>query len=707
MKATPPRIAPLALLLALALATLLIGCEPDPTTPPGGQQPAWDIGVATDTGGGGQDAGPTTGQDSGAPVQNDVGSAPDAGDPAGKTTWTVFVYGHADHNLSPSLVKDMAEMNAATFGPHIKVIVLADWDASAAKEQGVPFPSGSEWYRVLGGGQPLKPWTTVAEQNLDDPKVLTAAIQSAFGSNKADRYGLLLWDHGGAWSGGYGGDSANGTGHGQGMDAETLAGAIKAGLDGAGITGSRPLEFLSFDTCLMAGVEIAAPLQDLAKVYIANAEIDYGDGWDYKGVLNYLNANPDADALTFAKQEVAIWDAHHKAAGIDDKLIRSHVALDMTAWADFSKAFRALSDAIYDSQTFSFELFGLSTFNALPVYSSVVGDPTQTSLLRDVGLFLDGMWGLADDDAVSDAADVVRKTMDKLIIGSSQGDIRKAQRGVHMLLGLAKQTTDKVLSAYGSKAKTWDQAAEWSSTMSEIVKANDGKPPTVQTLMDVPSKPTAADPPTLTFSTADKDVAMVDISLLAAHPENPTQLFILGTMAMGAIEPGTFNFGWSGEVLGMGKNSQDFVPVSPRPWLIAGTKSGDFQAPLLGIPGLVKASDGSKLVGTLLFGSDEMSASKFAFGEGTQASVLPLKSLAAMDPKVTFVPILVVVDANTGATQTIEAGAGVVVPKDGKLPLLIDKAPAGKYVLALTTTDVWGNQSFSGEALELTGPVAD
>ena len=42
----------------------------------------------------------------------------------------------------------------------------------------------------------------------------------------------------------------------------------------------------------MAGAEVAFEFSTLADVYIANAEIDYGDGWDYDGVLDPPVAQP-------------------------------------------------------------------------------------------------------------------------------------------------------------------------------------------------------------------------------------------------------------------------------------------------------------------------------------------------------------------------------------------------------------------------------
>src|SRR5215470_6832433 len=182
----------------------------------------------------------------------------------GAPSWTVFVYGHADHNLSASLVKDMAEMSKATLSPDFQLVVMADWNASQMDADGKNYPSGSEWYRIRGGGQPPELLETVAEQNLDDPAVLEASVTKAFRDFPADRYGLILWDHGGAWEGGYGSDTQNGTNEmPTAMPAPQLAGAVDRALKTVGLDGPRPLEFFAFDTCLMGGAEVVSELENV------------------------------------------------------------------------------------------------------------------------------------------------------------------------------------------------------------------------------------------------------------------------------------------------------------------------------------------------------------------------------------------------------------------------------------------------------------
>ena len=114
------------------------------------------------------------------------------GDDKSDPTWTVFIYGHADHNLSASLVNDMAEMSKARLSDNFQLVVMADWDSSQMSAEGDNYPSGTEWYRVAGNGKPPELLESEGEQNLDDPAVLQASIEKAFTKFPADRYGLIL-----------------------------------------------------------------------------------------------------------------------------------------------------------------------------------------------------------------------------------------------------------------------------------------------------------------------------------------------------------------------------------------------------------------------------------------------------------------------------------------------------------------------------------
>src|SRR5688572_1309199 len=183
----------------------------------GGSGGSGDSGGSGGSGGSGDSGGSSAGGSSaGGSGGSGGGTAPglDDLDPAGEAEWTIFVYGHGDHNLSNSLLKDLTEMTRADLGEpgEVNVLILTDWDASQTiANTGDPFPEGIQLFRIPGGGAEFEVVAEGPERNLDDPAILTSVVRDVFENFPARRRGVVLWNHGGAWSGGFGSDTENGT----------------------------------------------------------------------------------------------------------------------------------------------------------------------------------------------------------------------------------------------------------------------------------------------------------------------------------------------------------------------------------------------------------------------------------------------------------------------------------------------------------------
>jgi len=673
------------------------------STSKGGSSSSSGKGGSTNQGG----SGGTTGKGGSSGSSGTAGTPPtiDELPPATEAAWTVFVYGHGDHNLSNSLLADLAEMAKADLGEPgaFNLVILTDWNASQTLADSDPpehFPTGVQLFRVPGGNAELEVVAEDEELNLDDPAVLTRVTGDVFKAFPAQHHGVVLWDHGGAWSGGFGHDTQDGTDTSPtGLPAENIPPAMVSGLEAAGITGTPPLDFFAFDTCLMAGAEVAYPFKDLASVYIANAEIDYGNGWDYTATFSYLAANADASATAFGKAEVGHWNAHHESASTNDSLLRSHAAIDLEKLEAFATATSDLSSAIGESSSFDPVDLGRGSFLALPPYASQF-ENAGSSLpgLHDAGQVLDALAKSDSDPDVASAASKARSALDALLIATSQGSLRSdaGQAGVHLELGAASTLTSDKLAEYKQRAASWDKATGWSKVLTTLVAGADSEPPTFDHSVDNADGASASAPPVLHFSTSDADAAKATVYL--GRDLDADNLLLLGMVATAPIEPTeTYDFGWDGTVA----TFADDQPAMLDLWLDTGSADGDL---VLMIPGLLDGAAEESLITYLVFSSSEAGPSVAVVSLGDVASTLTVGEIAQAAPEATFSPLYYVVNRTSGESQLVN-GDPMPLPSSGTFELKSSFVSAGGYYFFSALTDVWGNQGVNVDALQLSEPL--
>lgn len=112
-----------------------------------------------------------------------------------------------------------------------------------------------------------------SKKNMGDSDTLSDFINYCYENYPADMYGLILWNHGGGSFNGYGYDELT-------NDCLSLM-EIDNALKDTAFEGDNKLEFIGFDACLMATIEVADALSPYAEYMIASQEPEPGFGWDY------------------------------------------------------------------------------------------------------------------------------------------------------------------------------------------------------------------------------------------------------------------------------------------------------------------------------------------------------------------------------------------------------------------------------------------
>ena len=128
--------------------------------------------------------------------------------------------------------------------------------------------------------------------NMGDAQTLRDFIQIGMQMFPAEKTGLILWDHGGGSIAGFGHDELFMYGTLSLLDMDWAF--HEAGLH------QKPMEFIGFDACLMATVEMAIIAEPYARYFIASEDTEPGDGWDYR-FLGALNKNPHINGAVLGK----------------------------------------------------------------------------------------------------------------------------------------------------------------------------------------------------------------------------------------------------------------------------------------------------------------------------------------------------------------------------------------------------------------------
>lgn len=196
----------------------------------------------------------------------------------GQDTVTLMVYlcGSDLESQAACASVDLEEMMAASLGENINLIV----ETGGANRWYYDFisPGNNQRWQIAGGKMHLL--ETLPMEDMADPRTLADFI--AFGRENfpADRYMLVLWDHGGGTVGGYAYDERFG---GDTMSIGQVSQALAAG----GVV----FDMIGFDCCLMATAETAYMVEKYADYMVASQRVEPGSGWHYTPWLNALGQN--------------------------------------------------------------------------------------------------------------------------------------------------------------------------------------------------------------------------------------------------------------------------------------------------------------------------------------------------------------------------------------------------------------------------------
>jgi len=194
---------------------------------------------------------------------------------------------------------------------------------------------------VVSGGDLMVEETIDPGTCMSEPETLTDFILWAKKNYPADRYMLVLWDHGGGFASGYGMDDLNKRKDGE--DIMSASEIIKA-IGDAGVK----FDLIGFDACLMQNVEYANALEPYADYYLASEETEPGTGWFYTAGFGKLAEDPTLSTEEFGKAMVSSYDQSLRA--VNDGEAQKESTLSLVDLTLVKPVYDQLTD-LYDDVT--------------------------------------------------------------------------------------------------------------------------------------------------------------------------------------------------------------------------------------------------------------------------------------------------------------------------------------------------------------------
>jgi len=210
------------------------------------------------------------------------------------TEWVIYWYlcGSNLESENGEATSDLSEMMQVNLPENVKVVIetggTIKWDNDAMSADKI------QRYVYDQTGMHLIEEKELA--SMGDAETLEDFLRFASTRYPAKHTMIQFWNHGGG--------SVNGVCFDEiyGMDSLTLQELYDA-LTSVYMedVNQRPIDLIGFDACLMASVDAADLLSNLADYMIASEEVEPGNGWYYTSMLQALADNPAIEPLEFAK----------------------------------------------------------------------------------------------------------------------------------------------------------------------------------------------------------------------------------------------------------------------------------------------------------------------------------------------------------------------------------------------------------------------
>ena len=213
--------------------------------------------------------------------------------PQNSTIWTIMVYLDGDNNLDPYAIQDINSMELVGSTDKIKIVVQYDTMGNY----------GTRRYLITKDNDQINITSpiidNVGEVNMGMGSSLTQFIQFCKTRYPAQKYSLILWNHGNGFKkpGNFQKDICwDDTSGGDALTIPELAQAIHQT--------SVSFDLIAMDACMMGMLEVAYEIRNNTNLLVASEENVPAEGLNYQYFLENLVTCPYMDNLSLARSMI-------------------------------------------------------------------------------------------------------------------------------------------------------------------------------------------------------------------------------------------------------------------------------------------------------------------------------------------------------------------------------------------------------------------
>lgn len=231
-------------------------------------------------------------------------------EPEKKMTLMIYMIGSDLEAKGGSGTKDIEEIVGSGVDLSTTNVVVY---AGGSKKWHNEIVSAEEVHSLLelkeGGFQNVKTFDT---KSMGDAQCLSDFLNYVHTNYPAQKFSLILWDHGNGPLIGYGMDMLYDD------DALTLL-EMQSALKNSPFNTENKLAFVGFDACLMSSAELCCTWSDYAEYLIASQEIEPSFGWDYAFLKDLCNVEVSTLSETIVNTYLDTCEKYYEKKGYEDR----------------------------------------------------------------------------------------------------------------------------------------------------------------------------------------------------------------------------------------------------------------------------------------------------------------------------------------------------------------------------------------------------